>query len=408
MTLRLIILVWVALAAMVLTAGVVRGQDLLPENEPPTFMPPPFAAPPPGAFDQPPVFAPSGPMQFEGGPPVFTPPTSTPFEPPAAEIRPEGPPKDDRRAGGLDDFGMGGRGMGGMGMGAGGPGYGATWYPTRPVSGSGPGEELGLVRENLSGAFPVWRNGGDVLMLSAGVRNDLFSTDVILPDSHRPFPNELWNVNFGTTFLHKFDNGWSGGAGIMFGSASDKPFYSISEMTLGFISFLQVPVCNDRDSWRFALMYSPVGNLNFPIPGVAYVWNPSDALRVSVGLPLSVTWRPIADLTVNMSYMPLTTVNARATYRVYGKVFVFGGFEWCQEAYLLADRENLSDRFLGYEKRLIGGVRCDVWQHTTLEMNAGYVFDRIYGIGQNQITNLHDQVDIAPGAFLGTNLRIRF
>jgi hypothetical protein len=34
---------------------------------------------------------------------------------------------------------------------------------------------------------------------------------------------------------------------------------------------------------------------------------------------------------------------ARATYRLVGKVFVYGGFESAQEAYLLADRENLSD-----------------------------------------------------------------
>ena len=136
--------------------------------------------------------------------------------------------------------GMGGLGMGGPGMG--GPGYGATWYPSRPVSGSAPGGEFGLVRQNLSEAVPVWRNGGDVLMLSAGVRNSLFFTDAILPDSHRPFPHELWNVSLGTNYMHKFDNGWSGMLGINFGSASDKPFHSINEMNVGFMSFLQIPV----------------------------------------------------------------------------------------------------------------------------------------------------------------------
>ena len=87
-------------------------------------------------------------------------------------------------------------------------------------------------------------------------------------------------------------------------------------------------------------MYSPVGNLNFPIPGVAYLWNPSDAFHASIGLPFSVMWRPVDDLTFNFSYMPLVTVNARATYRLVGKVFVYGGFESLQEAYLLADRED--------------------------------------------------------------------
>ena len=130
----------------------------------------------------------------------------------------------------------------------------------------------------------MWRDGGDVLMLSAGVRNSMFFTDAILPDSHRPFPNELWNVHLGTNYMHKFDNGWSGMLGINFGSASDKPFHSINEMNVGFMSFLQIPVWNDRDAWRFSLMYSPVGNLNFPIPGVAYLWNPSDTLHASIGI----------------------------------------------------------------------------------------------------------------------------
>ena len=155
-------------------------------------------------------------------------------------------------------------------------------------------------------------------------------------------------------------------------------------------------------------MYSPVASLSFPIPGVAYLWNPSEDLRVSLGLPLAVKWRPSEELTLDLSYVPLTIVNAHANYALADKLSVFGGFEWLQEAYLLADRENTTDRFLGYEKRLIGGVRWGLWEHSTLELNAGYSFDRSYGIGRNQVTNLHDQVNIASGAFVATNFRIRF
>jgi Domain of unknown function (DUF6268) len=373
-------------ATATLMAGFVQGQDALPDVVPSTCAP------------------------FEFAPPTFAPPASGPVEVTPLEIAPTLPEKYDLPGGRAEEFGMGGRGMGaGMGgPGTGGPGYGATWYPSRPVSGSAPETELGLVRQNLSGAVPLWRDGGDVLMLMAGVRNSTFFTDAILPDSHRPFPSDLWNVHLGTNYMHKFDNGWSGGLGINFGSASDKPFHSINEMNVGFNSFLQIPVREERDMWRFSLMYSPVGNLNFPIPGIAYIWNPSDTLRVSIGLPPAVMWRPVEDLTISLFYMPLTTVNARATYRVVGKVFIFGGFESLQEAYLLADRENTADRFMGYEKRLIGGVRWDVWQHASLEMNGGYAFDRSYGVGQNQVNNLYDQVNIAAGAFVSANFRIRF
>ena len=198
---------------------------------------------------------------------------------------------------GMDGSEMGGRGMGGLsigGPGAGGSGYGATWFPSRPVSASNPQEDFGLVRQSLSESFPVWRNGGDMLMLSASVRNSMFFTDAILPDSHEPFPSELWNISLGSNYLHKFDNGWSGMVGVNFGSASDKPFYSINEMNIGFMSFLNIPVWNDRDAWRLMLMYSPVGNFNFPIPGVAYQWNPSTPSM----LPLVCRFRSCGDLSM--------------------------------------------------------------------------------------------------------------
>ena len=107
--------------------------------------------------------------------------------------------------------------------------------------------------------------------------------------------------------------------------------------------------------------------------------------------------------------MPLTTVNARATYRLVGKVFVFAGFESLQETYLLADRETgTATASWALRSELLGGIRWDLWQHVAWDINAGYAFDRYYGVGQNQIGHLNDQLNIASGAFLSTNLSIRF
>ncbi len=323
---------------------------------------------------------------------------------PDTEIPAQAPNKEERAGGGaFGGPGLGG-GMGGPGMGV--PGYKATWYPSRPVSNSA--ADLGFVRQSLSGAFPVWREDGDTVLLMAGVRNTLFFTDAILPDTQRRFPNELWNISLGLMYMHKFDNGWSGGLSTTFGSASDKPFHSIHEMNVGFFGFLQVPAKNERDSWMFSLMYSPVGNLTFPIPGIAYSWKPSEDLHVNIGIPFSVMWRPVEDLTLTFSYIPITNVNARATYRVMNGLNVYGGFEWLNEAYFLADRAEQKERFLAFEKRLICGVRWDIWTHAALDLNAGYAFDRYYGEGQNQISNLHDRVDISPGAFVGANLLVKW
>ncbi len=317
-----------------------------------------------------------------------------------AESPAQAPIKEERVGGGaFGGSGMGG-GMGGPGMGV--PGFKATWYPSRPVSNSM--ADLGFVRQNLSGAFPVYKEDGDTVLLMAGVRNTLFFTDAILPDTQRPFPNELWNISVGQMYIHKFDNGWSGGLSTTFGSASDKPFHSIHEMNVGFFGFLQVPAKNERDSWMFSLMYSPVGNLTFPIPGIAYSWKPSDELHANIGIPFSVMWKPVEDLTLTFSYIPITNVNARATYRVTSGLNFYGGFEWLNEAYFLADRAEHKERFLAFEKRLISGIRWDIWKYAALDVNAGYAFDRYYGEGKNQFSNLHDRIDIRPGAFVGANL----
>ena len=58
-------------------------------------------------------------------------------------------------------------------------------------------------------------------------------------------------------------------------------------------------------------MYSPTSELPFPIPGVAYVWQPADNFRMNIGVPFMVMYRPVDDLTLDFSYMLVRTVHAR-------------------------------------------------------------------------------------------------
>lgn len=297
-------------------------------------------------------------------------------------------------------------GFGGPGMGD--PGYKVAWYPSTSISNAQTPSDLGLVRQSISAAYPIWRRDGDTVLLTAGVRNTLFSTDAILPDTQELFPQQLWNINTGLMHIHKFENGWSSGLKSTFGSASDKPFININVMNVSFFGFLQAPAKNERDSWLFSVFYSPVGNVEFPLPGIAYLWKPTENLQASIGLPFSVKWKPVEDLTLSFSYIPVTNINARATYLLETGLEVYGGFEWLNEAYFLADRAVLLDRFLGFEMQLISGLRWELSSNTLLDVNAGYAFNRYYGTGQSQFADLQDQVDVSPGAFLGAGLLFKF
>lgn len=286
------------------------------------------------------------------------------------------------------------------------PGYSVEWYPQSSVLGQG--SDFSLVRQNLNVGMPVWRQAGDVLLLTFGAQNSLFFTDAILPDTLRPFPEHLWNVRFGLNYLHQFENGWKGGIMPFIGSASDRPFSSLQELNLGIIAFLRVPAHREQDAWNFSLFYDSASNLNFPIPGIAYSWNPSANLLVNVGIPFSLQWQPVEDLKVNVSWFPLTNVRTNVTWEVIQGFSVLVGYQFLTESWFLADRQRERDRFMGFEQRLQGGVRWNCWRNVNLDMTAGYVLDRYYGEGPNQGADLRDRIDVGPGAFLGASLNLNY
>lgn len=291
-------------------------------------------------------------------------------------------------------------------MGGGPPGYDATWYPSRSVRGQS--TDLGFVRQGLNVGAPIWRDDSDMLMATAGVRNTFFSTDALLPDSQLQFPKQLWNLNFGMNYMHQFDNGWTGMVMTGFGSASDKPFHSIREVTANLGGFLRIPAANDRDTWQVGAMYMAGGPVNFPLPMLSYGWNPSERLRISIGLPMSLCWKPADDLTLELSYAPLLNINAKLTYEFVPQVKLYGGYEYLNESYFLADRTDRNDRFFAFEQRLVSGLKWDIGKSTTIDLNGGYSFGRYYGSGSNQFGSLRDRVDVSAGPFLGLAVRLRF
>ncbi|HVJ69807.1 MAG TPA: DUF6268 family outer membrane beta-barrel protein [Caulifigura sp.] len=286
------------------------------------------------------------------------------------------------------------------------PGYSLTWSPSQSVS-RGDGD-LSVLRQSLSAAAPVWTGDGEALMFSVGVRNLHFDGDVTLPDSGTAFPDELWNINFGLNYRRQFENGWSGMLMTGFGSASDDPFRSADVLNGMIGGSVVIPARNERDAWNLGAIYLPTGALNFPLPIVAYRWNPSDVFQMNVGVPFSMTWRPTPEWNVNLTYAPVTNVNARASYQVSESVAVFAAYENQTDSYLLADRERSRDRFFAMEQRLVSGCEWRFTQWLTGNVNAGYAFGRRFGEGENQGDDLRDKITIDAGPFAGLQLLLTF
>ncbi|HYH64488.1 MAG TPA: hypothetical protein VD866_07300 [Urbifossiella sp.] len=285
-------------------------------------------------------------------------------------------------------------------------GYSATWSPAQPVAGSP--ADFGSVRQDAVARLPLWPPGPDALFGVFGVRHIYTRTDAVLPDSGRRFPANLWDIRAGVLYRRELADGWSAGAAVVASSPSDQPFGSPREQAFALAGFVQAPAAAAGDYWLLALTYDSVGELSFPVPGLAYLWNPSDRLSAALGLPLAVAWRPVDGLRLDFGYLPVRRVRSQVTWEATPDVDVFAGFEWAGEAYLLADRADKDERLYSYQKRVPVGVRVRVTDHGVLDVAGGYAFDRFYFAGRGYDDRYQDRIDIGSGFFLQARFALRY
>ncbi len=283
--------------------------------------------------------------------------------------------------------------------------YRVTWLPEEAVQGQN--ARFSLVGQDASLRFPVWQTECDELSGTANLRVQIISTAAILPNTLQPFPDQLWDVRFGAAYRHLFENGWIAGGSFSFGSASDQPFHSFDELTVGVNAFLRIPQ-GEHNAWLFSLSYSPTAQLNFPLPGVAFMWVPSDQFRMNIGLPFMIWYRPIEDVTLEASYMLLTTVHARATYRICQPLRVYIGYDWSNESWFLVDRPAENDRFFYNEQRISVGAVTNIGRTFLLDVSTGYVFDRFYYEGAKYSDTHFNRVNIDAAPLLSVQAQLRW
>jgi hypothetical protein len=342
------------------------------------------------------------------------------WPPPAAPTLPEQPPstagtgrdlQGNRNDAGLPDDMMGFGGRGGMGGFGGGMSpldsvrYSAIWFPNVPVQGQP--TDFQMVRQDLSFSHPLWKDSLNALSISGGVRNELIQTDAILPDTGQALPSELGGVNLGLRYNRQLGDGWIAGGGVSVGSASDHPFAGLHEMYVGMNAMLRIPQ-GEHNAWIFTLMYSPMDELNFPVPGVAFSWNPSPQFHANIGLPLMVLWRPTDDWQFQASYMLIRTIHVKAQYRLTDWLRAYAAYDWSNESYSLLDRPDLNDRFFIYDQRASLGLQLTFLRQWTASVAGGYIFDRYMFQGTSFSSSGSDRVELGAGPFAALNLSVRY
>lgn len=283
--------------------------------------------------------------------------------------------------------------------------YRVGWQPARPIRGQG--HELDILEHDFQFGAPVYMQTPHKLIFSGGVRYHQFNTSAVFPDSGLSFPDELWNIRIGKNYIYQFSNGWTGGLNVNIGSASDQPFGDFRNYNFGAIGFVSIPV-EDRDAWNLALVYMPMSQIPFPIPSVAYQWNPSDQFSMNIGLPFEVSYRPTEQLSLEASYMLLTTVHTQVTYRWTDEWKSYVAFDWENQSWFLDQRVADDERLFLYEMRIVTGIQKRFRSNFTIDIVTGYVFDRYFFNGQGFEDRNHDRIDIDSGTFIAVEAALRF
>jgi hypothetical protein len=217
-------------------------------------------------------------------------------------------------------------------------------------------------------------------------------------------PDQLWLIETGVTHIRPQDDGGTLGGTFLFGSASDRPYAAGRDLTLMAILFMNRPAKRPDDEWSFSLFYSPTSQLPYPLPGIAYIWRPSDAFEAKVGVPAGLEWRPTDDWTLSVNYFPLVNVNATARRRLTDGLSFVAFYRTDTEIYFLADRANDKERFYVFDQRAAVGLEQSLGRGFTLEFMASYLFDREIFQGTNFSSGRTDVVTFEDGLGLGLQL----
>ena len=247
-------------------------------------------------------------------------------------------------------------------------------------------------------------------MLTSHVDATSIQTNAILPTTKQAFPTQLFNIALGVNYFHPYENGNVGGIVFDMGSASDKPFQSGRDMLLSGTGFLLMPQ-DEQSAWFVGVNASTNSQVLFglPIPGGGYFYHPSEDFQTIIGFPFSVvSWKPSRDWQLQYVWAFLTTMHARAVYQPTPAWQLYGGFDWTNENWRLAERVNEQNHFFYYEKKLAAGFLWWFKPNVGLEISGGWAFDRYF-------TEVHgfklvgdNTVNIASGPYLSTQMDFRF
>ncbi len=277
----------------------------------------------------------------------------------------------------------------------------ANYAPRQSVRDSSESLSANSTGGQIGAPLRIYSDG--IWLATASFKTTELSTNAVLPQSGIQIPDRLWDIRTGMFFSRKLRNGWTVGGLLNFGSASDEPYNSVDELTLTSIGFINIPA-RDQDTWDISFFYSPTAQFRFPIPGLAYHWRPSDQFQAQIGLPASVVYTPNESFVFRARYTPLTDVLVEMRQAIDRDWGFFARYQITNENYFLVGRSDRDLLFTQFEQQVVAGINFNFENGFSVDLSAGYLFDRRFFLDTDFDLNSPDQIKVESGAIFAAQL----
>lgn len=275
------------------------------------------------------------------------------------------------------------------------------YVPSRSVRNSPSNLSAHTVGGQIGVPLRIYTDG--IWLATASFQTTELSTSAVLPVSGTPIPDRLWDIRNGMFFSRKLANDWRVSGLFNFGSASDEPYNSSSELTFTALGFINIPA-RDLDTWDISFFYSPTSPIPFPIPGLAYHWRPNDQFAAQIGLPASLIYSPNDSFVLRARYTPVAEVLVEANQAIDRDWGVFVRYRVGTQNYFLAGRADRELLFTQFEQQIVTGLSFHFENGFTLDLSAGYLFDRRFFLDTGFDLNAKDLIRVESGAILSAQL----
>jgi len=267
-----------------------------------------------------------------------------------------------------------------------------------------------MVDQRETGRFIVSKTASDTWSVNERFSHLGIGEPIMIPQINTAVPQDLWSIETGAGYNHLFNNGRTLGLNFTVGSDSDHPFYSIHETVFRGLASYRVP-SGDHNAWLFSLSYS--NNRHFfngiPLPGVGYYFEAyDDRLQGLVGFPyIALRYRPTPNWSAQLSIFGPRNVNAEISRKLYGPLRGYTAFQWASQEWLIADRQDYSNRLFFDKKRASLGLRSPLPYGFLLDVSGGRQFDQRFFVNDSSSYSSVPTAGLPPSWFVQTRLSYR-